>query len=268
METLNLQTLVSGTAQALMEASASDYYQRVFKTLSKQLLVYDWYAIITELSVFEGGVELIHEYSKPYEDYDPAMTQKKINHFLESGIRPMTCSTIGEKGFKCPKMVSGEGTCKATAAICYVPMSLDVLRDIIANLPVTDKALDNMQTANGFMEECLYNQDNVIAETVINTELKDHFKFTVSSLKPLIARYKELSKAYQQGLKARIHKVEHELPMWYSPTDHGLKFLPRVLAEHTAEYYSTIQLNVSYDPEADAEMLRYADEKNGGDSDE
>lgn len=33
METLNLQTLVSGTAQALMQASASDYYQRVFKTL-------------------------------------------------------------------------------------------------------------------------------------------------------------------------------------------------------------------------------------------
>lgn len=40
METFNLQTLVSGTAQALMEASASDYYQRVFKTLGRQLLVY------------------------------------------------------------------------------------------------------------------------------------------------------------------------------------------------------------------------------------
>ncbi len=50
-------------------------------------------------------------------------------------------------------MVSGECTCKAPAAICYVPMSLDGLRDIIANLPVADKVLDNMQTANGFMEE-------------------------------------------------------------------------------------------------------------------
>lgn len=40
MKTLNLQTLVSGTAQALMEASASDYYQRVFKTLGRQLLIY------------------------------------------------------------------------------------------------------------------------------------------------------------------------------------------------------------------------------------
>lgn len=70
------------------------------------------------------------------------------------------------------------------------------------------------------------------------TELKDHFKFTVASLKPLIARYKELSKTYQQSLKARMHKVEHELPLWYSPTDHGLKFLrnmprrPKVPCKH------------------------------------
>ena len=40
METHNLQTLVSGTAQALLKAGASDYYQRVFKTLGRQLLVY------------------------------------------------------------------------------------------------------------------------------------------------------------------------------------------------------------------------------------
>ena len=39
---------------------------------------HDWYAMITELSVFEGGVELIHEYSKPYKDYDPVETQKKM----------------------------------------------------------------------------------------------------------------------------------------------------------------------------------------------
>ena len=196
---------------------------------------HDWYAMITELAVFEGGVELIHEYSKPYKDYDPANTQKKINHFLESGTRPMTCAVIGEKGFQCTRMLSGECTCKAPAAICYVPMSLEGLRDIIAALPVEGKVLDNMQTANKFVEEYLYNQDNVIAETIINTELKDHFKLTVASLKPLIARYKELSKTYQQGLKARMHKVENKLPLWYLPTDRGLKFLPGVLAEHMVE---------------------------------
>lgn len=37
MEALNLQALVSETAQALMAADASDYYQRVFKTLGRPI---------------------------------------------------------------------------------------------------------------------------------------------------------------------------------------------------------------------------------------
>lgn len=192
---------------------------------------HDWYAMISNLAVFEGGVEMIHELSKPYEGYDTARTQKKINHFLESGTRPINCSTIAEKGFKCPKLESGECDCKAPAAICYKPVSIDGMREIIAELPVAEKPLDNMRTANEFIEEYLYNQDNVIAETIITTELKDHFKFTTTGVRPLITRYKELAKLYQQGLKARKHKVEAELPLWYVPTEHGLKFMPGVLAE-------------------------------------
>jgi len=61
---------------------------------------HDWYAMITNLAPFEGGVELIHELSAPYPKYDAADTTDKINHFLESGTRPMMCETICEKGFK------------------------------------------------------------------------------------------------------------------------------------------------------------------------
>lgn len=149
---------------------------------------HDWYAMISNLAVFEGGVEMIHELSKPYEGYDAAGTQKKINHFLESGTRPINCSTIAEKGFKCPKLESGECDCKAPAAICYKPVSIDGMREIIAELPVAEKPLENMRTANEFVEEYLYNQDNVIAETIITTELKDHFKFTTTGVRPLIIR--------------------------------------------------------------------------------
>jgi putative DNA primase/helicase len=92
-----------------------------------------------------------------------------------------------------------------------------------------------MKTANDFVEEYLFNQDNVLAETIINTVLKEHFKFTATGVKPLITRYKELAKAYQQGLRARIHKVENEMPLWYVPTERGLKFMPGVLAEHMQE---------------------------------
>ncbi len=220
-----------GTEKGLSIVTRECDFIRHCQDNAATLSEHDWYAMISNLAVFEGGVEMIHALSKPYEGYDAANTQKKINHFLESGTRPINCSTIAEKGFKCPKMESGECTCKAPAALCYQPMSIEGLKGIIAGLPIAAAVLDNMKTANEFVEEYLYNQDNVIAETIINTELKDHFKFTVSGLKPLIARYKELSKGFQQGLKARKHKVENEMPLWYVPTEHGLKFMPGVLAE-------------------------------------
>ena len=40
MENLTLQQLINQTKEALIEAGASNYYQNVFKTLSKQLLLY------------------------------------------------------------------------------------------------------------------------------------------------------------------------------------------------------------------------------------
>ena len=105
---------------------------------------HDWYAMITNLAPFEGGVKLIHELSTPYPGYTKTGTQKKINHFLDSGTKPMTCKTIAEKGFKCPKAESGECTCKAPAAMCFQPMNIDGLREIIHSLEVTGDAMRDM----------------------------------------------------------------------------------------------------------------------------
>ena len=196
---------------------------------------HDWYAMIANLSVFEGGTEQIHQLSAPYPNYDAANTQKKINHFLESGTRPMTCQTIAEKGFKCPRMENGECKCKAPAALCYQPMSLDGLRAVIATLPVKNAVVDDIQTARLFVEEYLYNEDSVTAETIINYEVKGHFGFKNTDLKPLVMLYKTMNKEYAAGLKARRNRVEMEFPIWYEPTERGMKFLPGVLAEHMAE---------------------------------
>ena len=196
---------------------------------------HDWYAMIANLAVFEGGTALIHEMSSPYPKYDAQNTQKKINHFLESGTRPITCATIEEKGFKCQKMASGECKCKAPAALCYQPMSLDGLRAIIADLPVKNAVVDDIQTARIFVEEYLYNEDLVTSETIINYEIKGHFGFKSTDLKPLIMLYKTISKEYNAGLKARKNRVEMVFPVWYEPTDRGIKFLPGVLAEHLSK---------------------------------
>ncbi|PKM75624.1 MAG: hypothetical protein CVU92_00440 [Firmicutes bacterium HGW-Firmicutes-17] len=135
---------------------------------------HDWYAMFANLAVFKGGTELIHAISRPYPKYDLQNTQKKINHYLESGTRPITCQTIAEKGFKCPRMASGDCKCKAPAAICYQPMSLDGLRAIIADLHAKNAVVDDIQTARNFVEEYLYNEDTVTAETIINYEIKGH----------------------------------------------------------------------------------------------
>lgn len=194
---------------------------------------HDWYAMITNLAPFEGGVKLIHELSAPYPGYSEANTQRKINHYLDSGTKPMTCKTIAEKGFKCPKMENGECTCKAPAAMSYLPLNVDGLREIVSSLEVTSDTMKDMQTAKNFIETYLYNQDVVTAETVINFELKEHFKFKNTFLRPLSQIYKEHSREYQ-ATKSRANSVMMELPPWYTVNTQGLKFLPGVLGEHMA----------------------------------
>ncbi|NCC16785.1 MAG: DNA primase [Clostridia bacterium] len=195
---------------------------------------HDWYSMIANLAVFEGGVDVIHKMSSPYPGYNEQNTQKKINHYLESGTRPITCQTIAEKGFKCPRMAS-DCKCKAPAALCYQPMSLDGLRAVIHELPVKNAVVDDIQTARLFVEEYLYNEDTVTAETIINYEVKEHFCFKNTDLKPLVMLYKAKSREYAAGLKARKNRVEMEFPLWYEPTERGIKFLPGVLAEHMVE---------------------------------
>ena len=40
METNKLQQLMDGTQEALAEANASDYFQRLFRTVSRQFIIY------------------------------------------------------------------------------------------------------------------------------------------------------------------------------------------------------------------------------------
>lgn len=207
------------------------------KNEAATLSEHDWYAMISNLSVFSGGAEVIHQYSTPYPGYSEAVTNKKINHFLESGTKPMTCAVIAEKGFKCPRMADGSCSCKAPAALCYQPMSVGGIRDIISGITVTNDVLVDMQAAIRLVEEYLYNIDPATAGTIISYELKDKFKaFKTPDIKALVSKQKQLYKDYQSGMKARQNKIENsDFQEWYVPTENGLKFLPGVLAEHMAD---------------------------------
>lgn len=236
MEEENPAVALKGSEQGLAVIMHSCDFLKHCRDDAANLSEGDWYAMITNLAPFEGGTELIHALSAPYPDYSESSTTKKINHFIESKTKPMNCQTIAEKGFRCPKLESGECSCKAPAALCYKPMSISVIREIMSEIAVTGDTLVDMAAARSFIETYLYNQDSVMAETVINYEIKAKFKFKAADLKPLIGCYKDCAKAYQNGLKSRRSKVEvNEIPAWYEVTERGLRFMPGVLADSMAE---------------------------------
>ncbi len=196
---------------------------------------HDWYAMITNLASFEGGTNLIHELSAPYLGYNQQNTQKKINHFLDSGTKPMTCRTIAEKGFKCEKMASGTCSCKAPAALCYLPMELDGIRMMLSNQNVKNSVVDDLQIARAFIESFLYNVDIVTAESIINYDLKQHFGFKNADVKPLISLHKEIHKKFLSNAETKRNGSGMDIPDWYEPTENGLRFLPGVLADYMAK---------------------------------
>ncbi|GHV27019.1 hypothetical protein FACS18948_3700 [Clostridia bacterium] len=199
------------------------------------LAEHDWYGLITNLAVFEGGEAAIHALSQPYPGYSRAETQDKINHFLASGTKPMTCAVIAEKGFKCPRLMDGSCGCKSPAALCYKPLDLDSLRALLEEQPVTGIVSDDLVLAQGFIKEYLGNVDAVTATALIENELRARFAFKAGAIKPLLYLHRELFKEYKDK-KAAADGPRTDIPPWYIETERGgLKFLPDILAAHMAQ---------------------------------
>ncbi len=225
-----------GTEPGLKLVKQSCEFIKHCITDAATLSEHDWYAMVTNLAGFEGGTDAIHEISAPYPNYKAAETDAKIDHFLESKTGPITCKVISEKGYKCPLFDSGECKCKAPAAMAYEEMDADALTKIIDALPVVNKVLPDMQTAQAFVTDYLYNASVVTAETIIKYAIKEHFKFKVADLKPILDLYKQVARDYKaRSRQAAQDKEAQGLPPWYDMTDKGPKFLPDILADHCKE---------------------------------
>ena len=226
----------SGTGMGLDAVMRACLFLQHCRDNAATLPEHDWYAMITNLSVFQGGTALIHQLSAPYPGYRENDTQKKINHFLDSGTGPITCQTISEKGFQCPKLAAGECPVKSPAALCYQPLGTDILLDVLHNVPVTGDTIKDMQAAKKFINDYLYNQDAVTADAVINSELQAHFNLKATFLKSLNIAYKDASKAYQANKNTKRAKAGGAIPAWYEPLEKGgYRFLPGVLAKEMAD---------------------------------
>ena len=222
-----------GTRKGLILVGKRCSFIQHCKKNAKSLSEHDWYAMITNLAVFDGGDRAIHALSKGYAKYNHNETEDKIAHFLESDTKPMTCTTIAEKGFKCPKLKDSSCGCKSPATLCYKALAVEELREYLSATEIKGATLDNIQTAKEFVTDYLYNIEPVIGETFINYEMKTHFRFKTNDLRPLIVLHKKIYKKYSDSRETRRETEGSELPEWYEPTERGgLRFLPGILADH------------------------------------
>jgi putative DNA primase/helicase len=235
----NTQKPTQGSRKGLMLAGQRCDFLQYCKENAAVLPEVLWYGMVCNLAVFDGGDRAIHQLSKPYPKYSYEETQGKIAHFLESGTKPMTCAKIAECGFVCPKLKNGVCGCKSPAALAFKPLNAEELLAALNSFEKLPTPIENIQTAQQFIKEYLYNVDGATAETLINYDLKARFDFKANDLRPLISLYRELYKKYSNSKETRRETDGEGLPEWYEITEKGgLKFLPSVLADHMAKNVS------------------------------
>ena len=205
------------------------------KTLSEPL----WHGMITNLALFKGGTYRIHELSKGYKTYSEKETEEKIINFLKSGAGPMTCETLRDRGYTCPRYGK---TCygKSPASLAFKPLTVKDIRECIKTLKVSEVSnAINVDTALRFIENYMYNIGVALGKSLIEEDLANHLK--IKNSKDLISFYREVVRNFkkERGNKAKSKnkskpKNSGNLP-WYEEQEKGLKFLPFVLAKHLSE---------------------------------
>lgn len=221
-----------GLASVLRRCAFMEHCDKEAATLGE----HDWYAMITNLAVLDGGERAIHALSARYPGYSAEETQGKIRHFLASGTKPMTCAAIGEKGFKCPRMLDGSCPCKAPVAMRFLPMTLDEMREALRKVECRKSPVEDMRAAKQFIRDALYNIDALDAGAFIEYEIKEHFRLKAPDAKALAAFHKEISRAHFTDKETQNAAQDDQLPAWYEVTERGgLRFLPGVLAEHMSK---------------------------------
>lgn len=198
-----------------------------------------WHALATILAPLEGGRELFHELSRPYQGYTYEETEQKINKFLKSGTGPMTCEKICERGFKCSKFEQGGCGVKSPAALRFKPLDTDALLEILGEQPVTRDSLEDVKTAGKFIEDYLYNQSRAIAEVMINDKIREYFQLKPSLAKVLLSDYRKACKTSAVQEHDDSTSGEKNLPKWYEPSEFGDPiYRPGLLALYLAKEQS------------------------------
>lgn len=142
-----------------------EYCKENAATLTEPL----WTAMISNIAPLAGGEQKAHELSQPYPKYSATETQEKIERVKKEEIKPYHCSTISKLGFDCPKLKTGECKVKSPIALCYKPLSIEALTDILKTMPVAKNELKDTETAAAFIQKYM----NKYSFEYISSDMED-----------------------------------------------------------------------------------------------
>lgn len=219
----------------------------------------DWLGMVTNMTEFDGGPERIHEYSRLYPRYSVEETNRKIQHYLDSGTAPMRCETLAEKGFVCPKLE--DGGCAGAKAPAALPFKLQGIR-----VYDKDKMKWYRKTKTGL----------ALSRGVLAEEMKRQYPSIYSSGRFFL--YRDGVYRKHEDLEAEREIQNHLLPEYATSSDisdvykqwamkvftapenlnpdanvinvrNGLfDVRTGLLSEHSSDYISTIQIHARYVP--------------------
>ena len=155
-----------------------------------KLSEHDWYAMITNLVVFDDGIERIHEYSQPYPSYSEKETNVKIEHAQESETGPIFCETIADKGWRCPNL--GKCACNSPAGMAYTKLTVEDLKYFLEKIEPTLSASEDYAAITAFIDNHFLNVKSDIAELFIEDKIKAHFKLKAPTIKKIKEHYHNL----------------------------------------------------------------------------
>ena len=162
---------------------------------------HDWYAMITNLAVFEGGERAIHELSALIRGYRRRKHRRKSSISCKAAQSPSPVRPLRKRALSARSWKNGACTCKSPAALCYLPLSLDELREALSAIVAAQKSpVENMRAAKEFVRESLYNIEPLDAGTFIEYELREHFRLKAADTKAL--------SAYQKGAVQGVCRQE------------------------------------------------------------
>ncbi|MDE5852512.1 MAG: DNA primase, partial [Oscillospiraceae bacterium] len=223
---------------------------RYCKENAKTLSEHDWYAMITNLAVFEGAKQVIHKFSKDYPCYDFDETEQKIRHFMQSKTKPITCKTIAEKGFVCPKL--NDCNVKSPAGLCYkeyntLPKWYEKTKTGVKFIPgiLADYLTENIHayyTAGNFYlyKNGVYKlMEDIEACSIIKSYMFPN-KRTMVSINDTLGQWKIGAYKSVQEMSSNTYILNVKNGLY--------DILSGELKKHTPSYFSNIQLKAKATP--------------------